>query len=210
MITSFLSEHSVEFCLVPQLCRILDGQLHITPVYFWSTREGSRLAIECEMGDQIRILALFARRPKMEQVGSGTIHMKVNVALQQWAVSLQSHGIPVICGVPLVSSILHFSVSSSCAWFSINASDSDLEDIHVEIAKEDNCVHGANFNHTISPLCEEEILQIADNARFMQLRDAIEVLKAIGRVQRSRLDHRFMWFGANYKPVYLLLRKKEN
>jgi hypothetical protein len=165
------------------------------------------LAIECDRGDQIRILALFARRPKMEMAGSGTVHMKVNVALQRWALSLQSHGIPVICGVPLVSSILEFSVSSPCVWFSIIASDSDLEDIHIEIDKEEEFVHRSHLNHTLFALCEGEISQVADSARLIQLGGAIELLKEIGKMQGSKLDHRSI-FGPNDKPVYFLLRKR--
>lgn len=204
MVTSFLSEHSAEFCLVPNLSRVLEERWSMTPVYFWSTREGSRLARECDDGQQITVLAMFARRPKMLQVGDETIQVKVNASLQRRAFDLLESGIPVLCGVPVVSSILDFSLSSPCVWFSLIPTARDHEDMYIEIDKKTGTIIRSNSNESFCTLAVSDIQQLANDARSMVLSQAIENIKEIGRAHNSK----FSWFGASYKPVYFLLRRK--
>jgi len=207
MATSFLSEHSAEFCLVPSLCAILEKQWLVTPVYFWSTREGSRLAQECDSGEQITILAMFARRPKMSHAGDQTIQVKINFSLQERTQSLLESGIPVLAGVPLVSSILNFQISSPCVWLRLTPSAGAYEDIYIEIDKRTGNITRSKLGEPFCILTPEDIRLLTQQSRSTVLSEAIQNIKGMGRKHNYGISSRFLWFG-NYKPVYFLLRKK--
>ena len=62
---SFMSEHTVEYALVPKMIGILAPQFpRVIPIYFWATREGSRISRLCDVSGKVRVIAVFPRRPQ--------------------------------------------------------------------------------------------------------------------------------------------------
>ena len=63
---SFISEHTSEYILVPNIVRRLTQKFNqVIPVFLWLTREGNTTALEMMDGKQIRLLTAFPRRPKV-------------------------------------------------------------------------------------------------------------------------------------------------
>lgn len=203
MPTSFLSEHSVEYCIVPQMCRIVEECFIAIPLYFWSTREGSRLARECSMDEQLRVLVLFARRPKVLKPNDDIITMKVNTELQRLATDSEQHGIPVFCGMPLISSILDFGISSPCCWFRIVSQADNPEDMNIQIDRHSGNIVGSS--EIVLKQSQEDILQSAKTANLYKWPDVVDVIKELRSACMNNISSRFIWFSSVYKPVYLLL-----
>lgn len=64
--TSFMSEHTAEYALVPDLVAHLGKHFsNIVPVYFWTTREGAHVGRESIGKHTVRVVAAFARRSKV-------------------------------------------------------------------------------------------------------------------------------------------------
>lgn len=93
--TSFMSEHTAEYALVPDLAaKLSDRFASIAPVYFWGTREGGRVGRESVSGRASRVVAAFARRPKILHPGDESILVKINDVLFAAARAGAEVGIP--------------------------------------------------------------------------------------------------------------------
>ena len=145
----------------------------------------------------------------MLRVGDETIEVKVNGSVQQRAFSLVESGIPVLCGVPVVSSLLDFQISSPCVWFRLIPFLEEYEDIYMGIDTRTLTISRSSRNEPFPTLRAQDILQLAKEAPPMVLSEAIERLKEIGRTHNVGMFSGCFWPGGNYKPVYLLLRTKE-
>src|SRR5690348_2806966 len=111
MITSFISEHTAELILVPDILRILQPVYPcITPLYYWASREGSIMSRRAFEHKRVRVLAFYPRRPKVKSPGMGTILVKFNELLYNRSSYFHSKGIPVIAGVPLADSLDRLSL----------------------------------------------------------------------------------------------------
>jgi len=66
MATSYISEHSAEYYLVPALKRILDSEFEfVAPVFPWLSREFSKVSSSIHLDDKFHVLVMFPRRPKV-------------------------------------------------------------------------------------------------------------------------------------------------
>ena len=102
----FMSEHTAEFYLVPALLRASSTHgVQAFPFYFWSTREGNRVGVESGIGQGLRIAAIYPRRPKVRHAGDDRVLIKFNHSLFVAAREGEALGLPVLAGVPLVSSL---------------------------------------------------------------------------------------------------------
>ncbi len=64
--TSFISEHTAEFALVPALKLILQKKYdYVTPIFPWMARECSNISTIIHKGDKFRVAGLYPRRPKI-------------------------------------------------------------------------------------------------------------------------------------------------
>jgi hypothetical protein len=205
--TSFICEHSAEFVLIPHLTQLFSAHKQdLLPLYFWKNREGGQMSRRCDPGKPIRLLAMYARRPKVSEPGQDCVSVKINDALFERAHYLKENGIPTIAAVPLVSSIMDLRIGCPCSWFTL-CPDRDFEsDVEFTIdIKSEKCdielpagVQG--------PLEDAELLRLFDKSEDLKSwQDAIEILRA------DRLDHgfyrnSFYWRMGMYKPVYLLSR----
>ena len=118
--TSFISEHTAEYILVPDLVRRLMPEFpDIVPLFFWASREGNTTAQWSMEGVPVRIVTAFPRRPKILPDRSNRILMKLNGQLFNYASESSGRGIPVIAGVPLVTSLPTLRLNARCCWFEI-------------------------------------------------------------------------------------------
>jgi hypothetical protein len=203
--TAFLSEHTAEYVLVPSIVSILSRQFtKVIPLYFWSTREGSKVSRGCDLSQPMRLINVFARRPKVETPHQPTMEVKFNSTLFDAASHSIDAGIPVFAGVPLVSSLMKFNLDTHCAWFSISGADSP--DVYYQLTlegevdwKSDQC------SAVTGPLHENEIIEVTlEYSREMFWSEAIENLRLIRRVARQADGYRSM-FGGGYHPFSVLL-----
>ena len=205
--TAFICEHSAEFVLVPLLIELFSAHKQdLIPLHFWKTREGSSLSKRCDPNTPIRLLAMYARRPKICAPDQDCILVKINDILFERAYYLKQNGIPTIIGVPRVSSIMNLHVGCPCSWFSLRP-DRNLEsDVEFGIDIKSNKCDGSLPPSIQGPLNDEELLDLFNKGTSLpSWQDAIEILR--GELWDFRLDARAVyWPMGTYKPVYFVSR----
>jgi hypothetical protein len=201
MSESFMSEYTAEFILVPQFIDILLKKYkQISPLYFWNSREGSNLAKTHFENKTLRVIAMYARRPKIS-AESGTIKMKINDELYQKSAYLEDNGIPVFTGIPLVTSLEDFNYSARCAWVYLQ-SKHPIEHLQFIIQEKNRTTK------QYRGLTPENILEIIESrSRPMKWIKAVEVIKNNNYKIKSRKNNSSFLrglFGERYKPVYFI------
>lgn len=198
--TSFVNEHSAEYVLVPAFVRILAAQYPaVIPVFFWRTREGGRLA-RAGMGNAVvKVVTVYARRPKLSDPGDAQIVMRVNPELLEAASLAANLGSPVFAGVPLATSICEFTLETRCAWFVLRrGASSDLgEDVVIDVADPGIGHLGGLVEGPIDDATIREIVRV--EAEPMPWRDAVDVIATIRRVGGG--DRPF----GSYRPFQLII-----
>jgi len=200
MATSFISEHTAEFCLIPQFAAMLSQQYQtVIPFFYWSSREGGIMAKQSMDGQLLKVVALYARRPKIDKVLQPIVQVKFNERLFERAKFLEDNGIPVFAGVPLISSLFDYKLTSPCAWFSfIENGNEEL----INVTLENN---STDINPNVKQLDTANILnKINDECKTMKWDQANEYFK-LKKGFRSRLYNGFGMWGEIYKPVYFVL-----
>ena len=67
---SFMCEHTAEYALVWDLASAFGHFAGtVVPFYFWSSREGASMSLACSDARPVRVVAAYARRPKV--IGRG-------------------------------------------------------------------------------------------------------------------------------------------
>ena len=196
---SFISEKTAEYILVPNLVRHLGSEFRdILPMYFWSTREGSAIAMSQMAETTVRVIAAFARRPKVSK--SGTIMMKVNAELVEFTTHCAEFTIPVLAGVPLVASLSELRCNSEAVWFHIQAS-APIEDSYLELRSRGKLA-ASDPTVTRGPLNRSDLCQLARSSPLVSWPKASQQLREL----RCRAEsNRFPYFGG-YKPFYMILK----
>lgn len=197
---SFISEHSAEYILVPKLVSLLEKHFSkVIPIYFWITREGSLIARACQPSQSVRIIRVFARRPKINIPNQKSIEVKFNESLFEHTEFVMSLGIPTFAGVPLASSILDLSSNTKCAWFELTEPE---EDIIYELSLNAEVIQQSSVSSAIEgPLAELLLIdKIIDKAHPIEWNKALDSLKLL----RSLVGG--FWFGSSgYRPFYIML-----
>lgn len=104
MNTSYISEHSAEFFLVPALKKILEGKFScVVPLYPWANRETSKISKFVHKNDEFLIIAMFCRRPKITTKIKNQICITMNYELEEIKKLGEMKGIPVIAGCPVAA-----------------------------------------------------------------------------------------------------------
>jgi len=173
------------------------------PIYFWAGREGSRIAEESMMSHRVRIVAAYARRPKVFNTDQLSILVKINAQLFAGAVKGKEYGIPVLAGVPLVTSLSDFSIGVPCSWFHLKPGSLKQNDFEFLIPISGQ-VHIQNFEPLISgPLARIQINDLIESeTREMSWSKAIEGIRAI-----RASGHIFVspFFIAGYRPFFMVV-----
>lgn len=64
--SSFFGERTAEYAIVPVLQRALKSRFgSALPLFYWKTREGNRTSSEIHGKCFVKVVAMFARRPKI-------------------------------------------------------------------------------------------------------------------------------------------------
>jgi hypothetical protein len=211
MPTSFLSEHSAEFILVPELIHILsDSYQCIAPFYFWAGREGSLISKGCDTGELMKVVAVYARRPKISSYGDSQITVKFNAVLSEKAFEFNRVGIPVLAGVPRVTSIMDFRLGAKCSWFEMLSDDKPIDLEGILDMENENSIKMPVNNSVRGPLSKSEINNIViQKCKQMSWLEAIDLIRNV-RAMRPRnfgySSYIARMFGG-YKPFFLILRQ---
>jgi len=197
--SSFISEHTAEYVLVPSLVKILKKRFStVVPMYPWITREGTNLSKEIHQHDSFNVIGLFCKRPKIH-VKDRNILFKINNDFLRTQEVSYDVGIPILVGIPLIKNLWQLSEKPNCIWAKL----SEEIEPYYEIPNNDDLSDWLNLpdnGHLFS--VDEDLLEyIENNTRLMNLVSFIESVRIIRRTNPSSL------FGSGiYKPVYFLIK----
>lgn len=195
---SYVSEHTVEFYLVPEFTRVLAGAFDsILAFFYWASREGVGRERSIAPVKQVRLAAVFPRRPKRSVDGRQQF-MKVNSEIFGYAAAFRRRGVPVFAGFPLVNSIFDFASAPRFSWFAlVGQNENDIE-LPMPLKLEGPDALPASLR---GPLMQDQVCQsVRDEATPLTWEEAIS---AIDHVRLEQKDDAGFWrFGPHYKPVY--------
>lgn len=199
--SSFISERTVEFYLIPRFKDLLGRRFSfVLPFFYWKTREGGILSRGDSFPKLVTACAMFPRRPKM--LGQ-RIEMTVNEEVYLMSEHLQQARIPTFLGFPKVSALSEFATDFECLWFS--PASRDKRYTHHDILQSDAPSEGSTL---IGPFKDdgkiyEHIGVNAIQQTWCSLLDSLfEVHSKIS--QEETIANRFR-FGPPYKPVYFVM-----
>lgn len=191
MATSYISEHSAEYYLVPALKKILQEQYsHVAPVFPWISREFSKISRQLHKDDLFHVLVMFPRRPKLNGPDSGEIYVTINWELENFNKVGEEKGVPVIAGCPRAVDIWDLSNCQNYAWLDLAQS---------------------NYHEYLNPLSKmekngyllekEDILALVRNSAIFNLESFKDFFRDAKKTQPySRM------YGSQYKAVYFLIK----
>jgi hypothetical protein len=201
MHSSFISEHSLEYIIVPNICNIISAKYkRIIPIYYWATREGNRMsdALHCNL--RVRILSIFPRRPKIENVDSDYIHGKLNKSILRYAEVANSIGIPTIFCMPLVKSFI--DISNECECLYLDCLKFNDVDLHFRVNYRDKAFNiESEYKSYLTILDETKILEKMASGTIMNWNDANQNMKQLRHVNE---EYSLFWM-SQYKPIYFLV-----
>ncbi len=195
MNTSFISEHSAEFSLVPALKKILEGKFScVVPLYPWANRETSKISKFVHKNDEFLIIAMFCRRPKISARVEKQICITMNYELEEIKKLGEKKGIPVIAGCPIATNFWELAKTKKCIFLSIG--HQLTRDYIVPI------MNLMNIKDT-PILTTEKIFELINNVCKNQNVSSFEEFLTYVRIISPHPI-----FGSRYKPVYFLLKNK--
>jgi hypothetical protein len=202
--SSFLSERSTEYVLIPKFSESLyQITKRITPIFFWTTREGASHSKASFKNKSVVVVALYARRPKVLSVDSNVIELKFNDELFSRSEYLVGNGIPVFAGAPLVSKLDEFYLGASCKWFNILPASLKVDE-YIYLDKTGR-ITDRSSNNIVEVTTSDIINIIQDISRQLTWDAAVNIIK-----NNKYNNHNARWyFGGGYKPVYFILDTSE-
>jgi len=204
--TSFYSERTAEYTLVPAFQKILNPLGESIPIYFWKTREGNTISNTLHGDNDVYLIAFFARRPKINPNNRNIIQGKINYQLFEFSKQASKWNVPVFCGLSLTTDIFQLS-QTNFLWFHI---DSILEGIEPIFNIENNQVIPINDDAKwLSPLSESSIIDIVQRtSKKIPWSMAVERMTELYRQSDDETQRHTLWFTRNwiYKPMYFLVR----
>ena len=201
----FMSERTAEYSLVPVAIQALRSSgARVLPFYFWVTREGSRMGIQSGEGIYVRVAAVFARRPKIFKPWDDTIQVKFNDSLFRAANEGRRIDVPVLAGVPLVSSLFELTAGFRTLWFHLDPY-APIEDVVLEIA-----LSAPTFDHTaaspLSLIAEQRLYEVIHlSGACRQWSQWVDCLMEF----RSVIRWGWRFFSFTYSPFFLALVEDE-
>ncbi|MFC1724259.1 hypothetical protein ACFL4T_01440 [candidate division KSB1 bacterium] len=203
-VTSYISEHTAEFVLIPDLKNILSKKhKSVIPIYPWLTREGSNISFQLHDHDEFRILGLYPRRPKIYSVNQENIFIKVNEHLLYSARIGLEFGIPIIAGCPIASNFWELR-NCPCLWIKL---ESDImESFEIQLQKNNTSNLISKYPDSLFQTNEDLITYIDKTSKVINLGIAFDAIKKINMQRKGVSFYNIMSFMGGYKPVYFLLK----
>lgn len=213
---SFMSEHTAEYVLVTDLVRRLCPAFpNVIPMFFWATREGNRTAIQAMSELNLRLVICFARRPKIEYAEADHILMKINAELVHYCKASSALGIPVVVGLPMVTSLSSLRLNSPCHWFDLTRFVCpNRPEFYVAVAPDGEPTLRGSNERLAGPLTNLEIQEVVSNSPCLTWSRAVEQLRDVRRtVSAYAIESygyvRFPFFGG-YKPFLLVALENDS
>jgi|GEM_PF-4892072 hypothetical protein len=199
--SSFISERTAEFYLVPRFKSLLGARYSfVLPFFYWKTREGGILSRGDNFPKLVTACAMFPRRPK---VLGQRIEMTVNEEVYLMSEHLQQARIPTFLGFPNVGALSEFATDFECFWFSPTSLGKRYT--HHEMVSS----HAPSAGSTLlgpfedeTTLCEYIEVNGIQQAWCSLLDSLFEVHSKISG--EKIIANRFR-FGPPYKPVYFVM-----
>jgi len=212
-VVSFLSEHSVEYAIVPRAVSVLKGAFdNVVPLYFWKTREGNGLSEALNADVTVRVLALFPRRPKLADLDdSAPLYGKINAEIFEFSAMASKFGIPTAVALPLVRNIRQLGRDPRIVWIQIVPGNVDAQlesDVHLMFSdKEELVALDGSLPKSLSVMEESDLPRIiSSNSARLTWHKATEAMSELRATsERYRYALRFFGGGAQYRPVYLIV-----
>ena len=162
------------------------------------------MSSQCGPHQEIRLLSVFARRPKVTRPGDDRIIMKLNAELFDVARRSHEFGIPVLAAVPVVASIEDVTLGAPCQWYRLSPDSLDVRDLEVTLAS-DGSSKGAVIPDVVTgPMNADAIVGIVHKAtRSVSWDEGVESLRTI-RTRTKAERGTFPYFGG-YKPFNIMV-----
>lgn len=182
--TSFISEHTAEFALIPNIINIIKNEYeYVVPIFPWLNREGGRLAHSLHQNEEFKVIGIYPRRPKFDSNRTSCL-IKINEELIETAVIAKIINIPMIAGAPISKNLWELYNNPICKLFHLTDDTQTLNFI--------------DLNNTLEN--EIDLLLIVRQANPHTYQSFISAVRYL-RQGNSR-----MFFSSTYKPVYLLIK----
>jgi hypothetical protein len=197
---SFVSEHTIEYVLVPQLIKILRQQYKVVvPIYPWITKEGSNLSKAIHKNDLFKMIGLFPRRPKFLETDNNKIFIKINLELLESYQEASKFNVPLIAGCPLIRNLWELEDEIECVWINLNvwANDSFLLETSIDLANDKK--HPNSFFESDKMILD----YFNENCKSLNFNQALDIIKTL---KNSGVNKLRSFFGTIYKPTYFLLK----
>jgi hypothetical protein len=209
MASGFMNEHTAEFILVPDLVQKLRGTCGgIVPFHYWKSREGQAKARDSYSGF-VRLVAGYARRPKVERLHDPTVTVKFNTVLFDHSCALKAVGVPVFAGVPVVSTFSDFGLGSRCIWFLIEGTEGFHRDVTGRVFVEyDGLACPDLIGPVRGPLSDEAIVAaMVERSEAFSWSEMFRRIDSVNQEMRMNSACGAGWYNRfmPYKPFYLAL-----
>jgi hypothetical protein len=191
--TSFANEHTIGYFMIPLLLAELQTKFRtVTPVYYMATREGSRQAQKAFTSAPFKLIAMYARRPKLNDKSPGMIEMKVNQIAFDRSDYLRHQGISTIIGVPVAQNITEVHEKLNMRWFVLLGGGLETR---IQIPKDEGVA--VSYGSVVAT----DLRAFSESLKFSKVFDSWE--EASGILRSGPGFHAF--YGYSYKPVYFIL-----
>lgn len=173
-------------------------------MYFWKSREGNRISSKLHELEELQVLALFARRPKLGD-GENVLWGKINRELFEFSGAASTMGIFSIAGFPAARSIFHLHSDPLVFW--ITLAGERLTDIEFRVDLGASTIHPIGLDGTeIEALSINQIYNLVnERCRLMSWVDAMNAIDELRL--RHFPSHGYFGGSVGYKPIYFLLPK---
>lgn len=198
--SSFISEHTAEYVLIPRLTEILKQKFEVVvPIYPWMTREGNNLSKSLHEQDKFKMVGFYPRRPKID-LNSQKIAIKINDEFLNGAKEASKINIPMLAGCPIARNLLELNNDTKCIWIKLTDKTRNIYDIEY--------IDGIPVEFKIKQ--NEEVLNTNDDilnfiSNYCKELDFVNLIQAIQTIRQYSSTVYFMGFGT-YKPIYFLLK----
>ncbi|MDQ2086983.1 hypothetical protein RBH29_11145 [Herbivorax sp. ANBcel31] len=119
MTTGFSNVRSMEYLLIHELYKTFKDKFEFYYPFFFQRKRDDTLLSSLNYLSDIKLVALFARRPKTDSPNSNFIEVTFRQSLFEQAYELGKNNVSAICGSPLATRIKDIGFGAQIQWFII-------------------------------------------------------------------------------------------
>jgi len=205
--SSFFCERTAEYTVVPHLTDHLRLTFRIVvPIFFWATREGSKESLARHEPSHVRILAVFARRPKTCE-RPNLLKGKLNAELFRFARVAYRLGVFSVAAIPIARSVFELGPGAPVLYLSLSSSDDHDVEFLVDRSPLTILQRNADMSDVTTLSLSDISEAVEHRTRPLAWSDAVRVMSNLRR-ELVKNGSRWMPFSSGYKPVYFVLLEK--